>query len=122
MATKLGITNLLLAVKAVGELGAAVGDVFADGAVSVSDARYVGEFFTAMKDAGGVEWSALLPEVQDLDDGERGQLVAAFREDLKIDGHETLEAALEAGFEVLSFGLEALQSLKKLWDKVKPAA
>jgi hypothetical protein len=122
MALKLGIVNLLLATKAVGELGSATGDVFADGKVSIGDMQYAGEFFSAMRDASDVEWSALLPEVEDLDADERAQVAAAFREHLKIEGHEVVEEVIEQGFEVLSYGLEALQSLKKLWEKFKPAA
>lgn len=119
---KLGIANLLLAVNAVAELGTAGGDVFKDNKVTVTDAVYVGEFMTALKDAGAVNYSQLIPEAGDLDEEERTQLVAAFKAKFKLANHESVESVLEQGFEILSYGMQAIQALAQLWKIFGPKA
>ncbi len=117
MTTTLGIDNLLLAAKAVGELGTFGGDVFSDGGFTPGDIVYIPELLKALKDVSAVDYLDLLPEVSDLDDVERANLVVAFKVNFKLKDYATIEAMLEEGFEILSYGLTAVQSLKDLWEK-----
>lgn len=119
---KFGIVNLLLAVSAVAELGTAVGDVFGDSKVGPSDVVYIPELLAALKDAGKVHYTELIPEASDLDDDERAQLAEAFKAKFRLKNHETVEGVIEQGFEILSYGVQAIQYLSMLWPFVSAAA
>ncbi len=115
--TTLSADNLLLAAKAVGELGSFGGDVFADGAVTAVDIVYVPELLKALKDVAAVDYLDLLPEASTLSDTDRAALVVAFKTSFKLPDHPSVEATIDEGFEILSYGLQAVQALEDLWTK-----
>lgn len=118
---KLTTENVKSLTKATAQLGTAVGGVFADGQVTLGDLLYVKDILSALKGFSGVSYKDVLPELKDLDDNERGELAVLFNTtfDLKSD---TIEAAVESGFDILTVALQALMAFVEIGTKVKAAA
>lgn len=103
-----GIANLKLAALAAAELLAFGDAVLDDGVVNAKDLMYTGKLMTALKDAGHVQLSQIVPEATDLDDAERAELAAYFESALDLK-NDTVEGVIEQGFAILTWALTFLQ-------------
>lgn len=100
------------------KLATAIGGIMADGQVTLGDMRHVPSLFAALRGFAGLDFAAVLPEVKDLSDAERDELVAVFRNSFDISSDST-EHAIEEGFALVMMALQAVTTFVTLETKVK---
>lgn len=118
VAEKLGIENLKLAAKAVAKIGNGIGGVFEDGKVNAFDVVHLPTIFGGLTAAGQVDFAKLMPEAKDVDEAERPDLAKTFKDEFKL-ANVSQEQAIEMGFEILTWGLQALSLLAKVRGQVQ---
>lgn len=115
---KLTITNLKKFIIASVALSNGFAEALEDGKIGVSDLFILKDIVAALKDFSGVNFKELLPEMNDLTENEKDELVSFFKLNFDIENDDR-EAVIESCFEVVLEAISAVSFFIELSKKVK---
>lgn len=110
---KIGIQELKDLATAVAHTAGGIDGVFADGVVDWKDAPRIPSLLKALGEFREVNFADVIPQASDVDAAEHAELAAHFNVVFNLN-EDGIEATVEAGFEIMLSGLEALQSLREI--------
>lgn len=114
---KLGIDNLKELTRGLASFCNFLGGVFEDGSFGLSDFVHLPDLVLSVQSFAGVDYSDVLPEIDDLDAWEIDELSELFKEVFSIDNLPA-EKIVELGLEYVLQGLESVFNLLTLPTKV----
>lgn len=114
-AEKLGIESLKEATLAVAELSTGIASIV-EGGLALSDLKHVPKVISGIRHASKVKLAEVIPQAKDLDDAEKVELSALFKESFDIV-NDDIEKVVEEGLAIVLEGLQALLSILNIGAK-----
>lgn len=96
MSKQLPATAIIELVTAVGATISIIGSVLADGKVDVWDLMHLGKLAGTVSQFTKVQWAQVMPQLWDMDDQERAQVLEAFNKAVKLS-NPSAQAMLKEG-------------------------
>lgn len=104
---KLGIANAKMVVLAVASLATVTAEIFNGGKSMVGEFMEIVDLTKSLGHISGIDLKAVIPEISDLDDAEKEELLLLFDANFKLpDG--SAEHKIEAGMSALSEAVKAI--------------
>lgn len=113
MIQKLSVVQLMSLITITAGIGNTIARVMDDGQIDWKDAPSALGLLSQLKDLSKVDFTQVIPEINDLDKDEITQLGIAFDKEFNLT-NESLEAKVEAGFAILLRSYDAIKFFKSL--------
>lgn len=115
---KIGIENIKSLIKASARTATSVDSILSDGKVGVSDLAKLPSLLSAAKGFAEVNYKDIVAEAKDFDDAEKIEIAELLKKELNFE-NDSVEIAIEYGFEIVLEVLAAVQYIASAGKKIK---